>query len=123
MKLNELIQKAAAAYPEARLLAYWDGRRAVSNPVGGDTLAEFIVRELCDTFDAKADTPTQVAEAVRVLSRAKADVAEIITILSTGMERSSSLATTSQYLSRSSLLNHAARQGRPGEPKTITVTM
>ena len=123
MKLAELIHKAAAGYPDARLLAYWDGRRAVSNPVGGDTLAEFIVRELCDTFDAKADTPTQVAEAVRVLSRAKADVAEIITILSTGVERASSLATTSRCLSLASLLDCAGSQGRRGKPKTITVTM
>ena len=112
MKLNELIHKAAAAYPDARLLAYWDGRRTVSNPVGGDTLAEFIVRELCDTFDAKAGTLEQVAEAVRALNRAKADLAEIITILSAGVERSSTLATTSQYLSLASLLDYAARQDR-----------
>jgi len=123
MKLNELIHKAAAAYPDARLLAYWDGRRAVSNPLGGDTLAEFIVRELCDTFDAKSGTGDQIAEAVRVLNKAKADVAEIITILSTGMERSSSLATTSQYLSLANWLDCAGRQGQRGKPKTITVTM
>ena len=95
----------------------------VPNPVGGDTLAEFIVRELCDTFDAKADTPAQVAEAVRVLNRAKADVAEIITILSTGVEPPSSRATTSRCLSLASLLDCAGRQGRRDKLKTITVTM
>ena len=86
MNLNDLIHKAAAAYPDARLLAYWDGQRAVSNPAGGDTLAEFIVRELCDTFDAKAGTQSQVAEAVRVLRKALADVQAVLETISTGVE-------------------------------------
>ena len=120
MKLNDLIHKAAAAYPDAQLLEYWDGQRAVHNPAGGDTLAEFIVRELCDTFDAKAGTGEQVAEAVRVLNRAKADVAGIITILSTGVEPPSSRGTTLLYLSLASLLDCSRRKGHR---KTITVTM
>ena len=86
MKLTELIHKAAAGYPDARLLAYWDGRQAVPNPVGGDSMAEFIVRELCDTLDAKASTAAQVTEAVRVLSRAKEDLAAVVSIFSTAVE-------------------------------------
>lgn len=112
MKLNDLIHKAAAAYPDARLLAYWDGRRAVSNPVGGDTLAEFIVRELCDTFDAKAGTPEQVAEAVRVLSRAKEDLVALIEAFSTTVENSKQRRKPAGFCSLASLLDHAARHGR-----------
>lgn len=112
MKLNDLIHKAAAGYPDARLLAYWDGHQAVSNPVGGDTLAEFIVRELCGTFDAKAGTATQVAEAVRVLNKAKADLEAVLATFSTYVENQSSRHTGSSLRSLASLLDHVVRQGR-----------
>jgi len=94
MKLSELIHKAAAAYPDARLFAYWDGQRAVSNPAVGDTLAEFIVRELCDTFDATADTPAQCVEAVRVLRKAMADLQVVLDVFSTSEEHTSSCGKT-----------------------------
>jgi hypothetical protein len=123
MKLNDLIHKAAAGYPDARLLAYWDGRQAVPNPVGGDTLAEFIVRELCDTFDAKAGTAEQVAEAVRVLNRAKADLDAVIAQSSTAVENTKARPKTSRCCSRAGRPDHTVRQGRQGKPKTITVTM
>jgi hypothetical protein len=123
MKLNDLIHKAAAAYPDARLLAYWDGRRAVSNPVDGDTLAEFIVRELCDTFDAKAGTGEQVAEAVRVPNRAKEDLATVIRTISTAVENSKARRKPAGFSSFASLLDSAGRQGRQDKPKTLTVTM
>ncbi len=109
MKLSDLIHKAAAGYPDARLLAYWDGRRAVSNPVGGDTLAEFIVRELCDTFDAKAGTAAQVAEAVRVLTKAKADLGAVVSTFSTPVESSKTRTTTAGCCSLASLLDLAVR--------------
>jgi hypothetical protein len=112
MKLNDLIHKAATAYPDARLLAYWDGRRAVSNPVDGDTLAEFIVRELCDTFDAKAGTGEQVAEAVRVLRRAVGNLEGVIARISTAVENSKRRRKPSSFCSLASLLDHAARQDR-----------
>ena len=81
MKLNELIHQAAAAYPDAQLLAYWDGERAVHNPAGGDTLAEFIVKELCDTFDAEASEAEQRTEAVRVLRRGISELQSVIAAL------------------------------------------
>jgi len=81
MKLNELIHQAAAAYPDAQLLEYWDGQRAVHNPAGGDTLAEFIVKELCDTFDADATEAEQRAEGTRVLRRAVSELQSVITAL------------------------------------------
>ncbi|MCX7008347.1 MAG: hypothetical protein NTY53_14050 [Kiritimatiellaeota bacterium] len=81
MKLTELIHNAAAAYPDAQLLAYWDGQRAVHNPAGGDTLAEFIVKELCDTFDADATEAEQRAEATRVLRRAVSELQSVIAAL------------------------------------------
>jgi hypothetical protein len=83
MELNTLIHKAAAGYPDGLLLVYWDGRQPIHKRDGGDTLAEFIVRELAETFDGAADTPAQIAEAVRVLRKAQADLAGIITKLVT----------------------------------------
>ena len=112
MKLSELIHKAAAGYPDARLLAYWDGRQAVSNPAGGDTLAEFIVRELCDTFDAKASTGEQVTEAVRVLNRAKEDLVAVISTFSTAVENSKH--AVSQRGSTRSPLRWTTPEGRAG---------
>ena len=112
MKLTDLIHKAASGYPDARLLAYWNGRQAVPNPVGGDTLAEFIVRELCDTFDDQADTSKQVAEAVRVLNRAKADLEVVITTLSTPAKISASRQKDAPLCSLAGLLDLAVRQGR-----------
>jgi len=87
MKLTELIHRAAAVYPDAQLLAYWDGERVVHNPAGDDTLAEFIVRELCATFDAQADTPEQIAEALRVLRKAVGDLESVIAGVSTIVKR------------------------------------
>ena len=112
MKLSALIHKAAAGYPDARLLAYWDGRRAVSNPMGGDTLAEFIVRELCDTFDAKAGTAAQVAEAVRVLTRATEDLSAVLATFSTAVENHATRHKVPQYCSLASLLDLAVMQNR-----------
>ena len=112
MKLTDLIHKAASGYPDARLLAYWDGRRAVSNPAGGDTLAEFIVRELCDTFDEQADTSKQVAEAVRVLNRAKSDLEGVVATLTTPAKNSASRRKATPLCSLAGLLDLAIRQDR-----------
>ena len=95
----------------------------VPNPVGGDTLAEFIVRELCDTFDAKASTGEQVTEAVRVLNRAKEDLAAVISTFSTAVENSKARRKPAGFSSFASLLDSAGRQGRQGKPKPLTVTM
>ena len=72
MTLNEIVVRAASAYPEEYILEYWDMEDAGprDNPDAGDTLAEFIARELHDTYDPDAGDAEQVATAVRAVQRA-----------------------------------------------------
>jgi len=80
MTLNELIPKAAAAYPDGLLLEYWDSRKEQprQNPDAGDTLAWFIVNELCETYDADAPDGQQIETAVHALERAASEIRGVI---------------------------------------------
>ena len=53
MTLNELMQKVIDAYPDPDIIAaYWNrGTGKMNKKASGDTLAEFIVREISETFD------------------------------------------------------------------------
>ena len=53
MTLNELMQKVIDAYPYPdSIAAYWNpGTGKMNKKASGDTLAEFIVAEIMDTFD------------------------------------------------------------------------
>lgn len=53
MTLNELMQKVIDAYPDPdSMAAYWNPETGKMNEkASGDTLAEFIVAEIMDTFD------------------------------------------------------------------------
>jgi hypothetical protein len=79
MTLNQLVCRAASAYPEAYPLRYWDPYRQepVENPEGGDSLARFVTRELADTFDPGAGDDEQVAAAVRCMQAAADDLAAV----------------------------------------------
>jgi hypothetical protein len=70
MTMNQLIRRAATAYPA--ILEYWDEQHAyaVDNPGGGDGLAEFIAWEIYETFDPDADDDTQIMTAVGAMQRA-----------------------------------------------------
>jgi hypothetical protein len=83
MTLNQLICRAASAYPEAYVLQYWDMEKQEPkhNPVGGDTLAQFIAQELADTFDGEAGETQQINEAVRVIQSAADDLAAVACVL------------------------------------------
>ena len=71
MTLNQLIVRAAIAYPDAAVLDCWDTHREEPRrDSGGDTLALFVARELKDTFDPEADEATQIATAVRAMQNA-----------------------------------------------------
>ena len=80
MKLNDLIRIAAAGYPDAQVLEYWDfeGAKPRSNPDGGDTLARFVALELAETFDSETTNDQQISESVRVLTRAVDDLKAVI---------------------------------------------
>jgi hypothetical protein len=70
MKLNDLVFRAAVAYPEAIVLECWDANREQPRSDNcGDTLALFVARELKDTFDPDADETSQIATAISAMQR------------------------------------------------------
>ena len=73
---NMLISRAASVYPDAYVLQYWDfdKQEPKANPVGGDTLAQFIAQELADTFDPDAEESKQIAAAVKSVRSAADDL-------------------------------------------------
>lgn len=83
MDSNQIIAVAASAYPDAYVLEYWDTERSKprSNPEGGDTLAEFIARELFDTFDPDACDDDQIMTAVSRMESAVADLHSVVSTL------------------------------------------
>ena len=83
MTLNQLVCRAAMAYPEAAVLDCWDTRRErPKRDKGGDTLALFVARELKDTLDPQADEATQVATAVKAMQTAADDLQRVAHALS-----------------------------------------
>lgn len=79
MKLAELLQIANSGYSDGLLSLPINGEppRTV-----GDTLAEFIVLELSETFDEDEDSDSQISEAIRVLTAAQEDLDRTIQALS-----------------------------------------
>jgi hypothetical protein len=79
MTLNQLIEKANKHYPDGFLAHYWDGlNQKVIAKNCGDTLAQFIVRELQDTFDENANDAEQIVEVRRALKNAHREIGNII---------------------------------------------
>lgn len=81
MELNAIMDIVHGAYPDAMTHNYWDPVLRRPAPGTGDTLAEFIVKEIADTYDGEAPHSTQLTEAIRVLERARSDVGSVITAL------------------------------------------
>lgn len=86
MTLRELMERASNGYGEGHeLLELIDaeGRPLKRMPKNGDTLAQFIVQEIADTFDADTfDDADQVGEAVRVMQISVRDIESVIRGLS-----------------------------------------
>ena len=74
MKLKELMAIADEAYPDGLVWRYYKQPRKNH----GDTLAQFIVRELKDTYDAGATDAAQLAEATRVMISASREIWNVI---------------------------------------------
>ena len=87
MKLNELLEIVHRAYPDELTRKCWN--REMQRPCGGagDTLAEFIVREIADGYDAKATDRAQVADALLAMHRAQGELAAVAKALERRMER------------------------------------
>ena len=83
MTLNRLIAAAASAYPEAYVLNYWNAEASEpkDNPVGGDTLAQFVALELADTYDEAATDTEKIDTAARKMREAAEDLHSVATAL------------------------------------------
>ena len=81
MTLNELMQKVIAAYPDPdSIAAYWNpGAGKMNKKASGDTLAEFIVAEIMDTFDPGLSDSLQVSYACTAIRDAIADLDATLT--------------------------------------------
>ena len=94
MTLNQIMHRAASAYPDAYILHYWNEwhERAVDNPSGDDTLAQFIAQELYETFDATESDVRQVNTAVGTMRHAIDSITDVMEALSgLSSERESSI--------------------------------
>jgi hypothetical protein len=78
LSLVELLNIANEAYDDGYLAQYFDPDSGASRAGSGDTLAEFIVREIRDTFDPNATRSQQLEEARRVLMNAIDDLESVI---------------------------------------------
>jgi hypothetical protein len=81
MTLLQLLTKASHGYPDRNLAAYFDAESGRPKPGSGDTLAEFIVKELADTFDPDAADEEQIRQALWALRRAQWDLHDTIRAL------------------------------------------
>jgi hypothetical protein len=86
MKLLELMQKAAKAYDSDGTLELcfnpktgvpWASKKRKQ---AGDTLAEFVVVELAETFDSSASEKEQKQEARRVMNMAIRELENVIAV-------------------------------------------
>lgn len=78
LSLVELLNLANEAYDDGYLAEYFDPDTGTPRAGSGDTLAEFIVREIRDTFDPNARRSAQLEEARRVLMNAIDDLESVI---------------------------------------------
>ena len=78
MTLNQLIVRAAMAYPDAAVLDCWEmARERPLKRDSGDTLALFICREIAETHDPQASSCEQLNEAARVIQRAADELGRV----------------------------------------------
>jgi hypothetical protein len=80
MTLIELLNVANSGYPDNYLASYYD-QNGQAKEGWGDSLAEFIVNELRETYDDKADDHQQLWEAISCLEKAKTDMDSVIAAL------------------------------------------
>ena len=87
MDVNDLMEMVHESYPNEQTRCCWDpvGRQVC--PGSGDTLAEFIVGEIVDTYDAMATDRAQIADAVLAMNRAQSDLDAVAKALERRLER------------------------------------
>lgn len=84
MTLPELLHRANQGYPDSYLAYYYNTETgAVKEDGSGDTLAEFVVRELIDTFEDDKPEHVQILESQLSLRRAVVQLEGVIAALDT----------------------------------------
>ena len=81
MKLNALLEIVHQTYPEEHTRRCWDAKKQKTRTGTGDTLAEFVVREIVDTFDADAPEENQLAAALSAMRWACTELTAVIEAL------------------------------------------
>lgn len=81
MTINELLEIVDAAYPDGMIRLCWDANRQQVRGDQGDTLAEFVVREIVDTFDADALEENQLDVALSEMRWACTELDAVIRAL------------------------------------------
>ena len=75
----ELLERANRFYPDGYLSEYYDKKGNYKKGKNlGDTLAQFIVAELSETYDGTASDCEQLAEAKRVMHMAIRDISAVL---------------------------------------------
>lgn len=76
MTKNELMQRVIDAYPDPDIIAtYWNMKtQKMSKRGSGDTLAEFVVREVSETYDETGTDEEQLAMARHKIWLAQKDL-------------------------------------------------
>ena len=79
LTLPDLLNAANKHYKDGYISEYFDATAGGASVGGsGDTLAEFIVREIAETFDIESSRSIQVRSAIRALECAKDDLQSVI---------------------------------------------
>ena len=87
MTLNELLEIVHKAYPDETTRECWNIETQRACGGAGDTLAEFIVREIADGYDAKATDRAQIADALLAIHRAQGELDAVAKALERRLER------------------------------------
>ena len=81
MTLSELLEVAHRAYPEEHIRLCWDAKKQKVRTGTGDTLAEFVVGEIADTFDPDASEENQLDAALSAMRWACTELTAVIEAL------------------------------------------
>ena len=81
MTLNKLLEIVHGAYPEEHTRQCWDAKKQKVRIGTGDTLAEFVVGEIADTFDPDAPAEKQLDEALSAMRWACTELTAVIEAL------------------------------------------
>ena len=81
MKLNELLEVVHESYPEEHTRLCWDPVKQRVRKNSGDTLAQFIIAEIADTFDPSASDVKQLGDALDAMRWAAIELGSVISAL------------------------------------------